>query len=434
MARRISIVDWVPADIAVKAQLPALQPNRVGLGITADGGAVSPMVIVVQAGLVVIHLPWEPGVVGEGGGDAGGVGVGLADAERVGIVPAPDHLVVGCPCYHPWGVQVVGEDVVGAGGGVGDRQRPDGIGGDFPGAGRGELDGDGAGRADVHQPQVSPGVAVAALVHCPDGGAAGVGAADGVGGIICHGGVCRDRPTGLDEVFAGAGQVQRPGEAVAAGGGDGGVGLVAAALGRGIGGHWPVGGGAGAAYAIVGGDGTGGAAAAHRLGQDRNRQVAQVHGLLQRPPIVVVFAQQVALFVVDVLGDGGGRDAGFLGALPQAVVGIGGGCAVALAGDALQAATGAVAVGVVGVLEQVAGGVVLPVEGRQSGLVEAVAEGIDVITGRAHAGAVAAGVVTVTLAGGAFGVAYQPPQLVDTVLKSIKQAKSQGRTVCQILR
>ena len=25
-------------------------------------------------------------------------------------------------------------------------------------------------------------------------------------------------------------------------------------------------------------------------------------------------------------------------------------------------------------------------------------------------------------------------QLVDTVLKSIKQAKSQGRTVCQILR
>lgn len=96
--QRINKINRIPPDICIKAQLPAVEADGVGLGVTADAWVVSPMVIVVQAGLVVIELAWEPGVVGEGGRQAGGVGVGLADPERVGIVPAPVHLVVGGPC------------------------------------------------------------------------------------------------------------------------------------------------------------------------------------------------------------------------------------------------------------------------------------------------------------------------------------------------
>jgi hypothetical protein len=66
-----------------------------GSGIAAGGRVVAAVDIIVQAGLGVIVLAGEPEVVDETGGKPGRVGVGLDQAEGVGVVPVPSHLVVG---------------------------------------------------------------------------------------------------------------------------------------------------------------------------------------------------------------------------------------------------------------------------------------------------------------------------------------------------
>ncbi len=139
---RINEVYRIPADICVSIN-PPTQANRVGLGISSCAWAVVPVVIIVQPGLCVIQLPWEAWVVGECA-EGGGVLVGLGDAKGVGVVPAPEHLVVGGTGDDSGCAEVVGKHVVDAGG-DGDRQGLDGIGGYFAGTVGIELNGDDAG-------------------------------------------------------------------------------------------------------------------------------------------------------------------------------------------------------------------------------------------------------------------------------------------------
>jgi len=160
--------------------------------------------VVVEAGLRVVELAGEAGVVLECP-KARGVLVGLGHPVRVGAVPAPHHLVVGCPCDDPGRAQVVGIDVVDAGdGGVG-RDGLHGVGGHGAGGGRAELDGDRGGRSDGLKAEVSPGGAAGGLVDRLDGGAVGVGAAEGVLGVGRPGRV--GDPAGLEVVFRGAGNM-----------------------------------------------------------------------------------------------------------------------------------------------------------------------------------------------------------------------------------
>ena len=106
------------------------------------------MVIVVQPGLRVIELAEEARVVLEGRAEGGGVLVGLGHAEGVGLVPAPDHLVVGGAGDDPWRVQVVGVHVMHAGGDGAGGQGPDRVGGHAAARAGVEPDVDGGGGAD----------------------------------------------------------------------------------------------------------------------------------------------------------------------------------------------------------------------------------------------------------------------------------------------
>ena len=146
------------------------------------------------------------------------------------MVPAPDHPVVAGAGDDPWRVDVVGVDVVDGGAGVGDGQGPDRVGGDRAVCVGAELDIDRGGGADGLEAEVDPSVAVYCLIHGLDGRTVGVGPGEGVLGVAGAGGL--GVPSCLEEVFAGAGQGELPGEV--AGGCPGGVDLVAAALGGGV--------------------------------------------------------------------------------------------------------------------------------------------------------------------------------------------------------
>jgi len=61
----------------------------------------------MQPGFLVVVLPWEARVVLEGGAVTVGVLVGLAEAEGVAVVPAPDGDV-GVVEDDTGGVQMVG--------------------------------------------------------------------------------------------------------------------------------------------------------------------------------------------------------------------------------------------------------------------------------------------------------------------------------------
>jgi len=117
----------------------------------------------VLPGLGVVKLTWGPGAVIEHAQHVR-VLVGQGHAEGVGVVPAPHHLVIQCPSDDPGGIEVVGEHVVDVGGDH-NRHGLNRIRSNRAQAGGRQLDGGvEVRRRDGLQPQVDPGIVIAALI------------------------------------------------------------------------------------------------------------------------------------------------------------------------------------------------------------------------------------------------------------------------------
>lgn len=85
---RIHPIDRIPIDIAV-AVLPSVQPNRIGLDVSAGGRIEVAVAVVIEVG-EHLALPREAGgevVVWRGGGIAAGVGGGDRHAEVAAVDP-----------------------------------------------------------------------------------------------------------------------------------------------------------------------------------------------------------------------------------------------------------------------------------------------------------------------------------------------------------